>query len=187
MDYTILIIGGIAIVAILGTWLVLSYRRLQASENTADSAWESLKDAIADRFDAINEIVEFAKFQRNEELGRSSMRVLNSYSQAYKNDKPEEAGKAEKIFMNDTIPLLASSIRSSGDQSQVRALRNTISSTDETLKKAQRKYNEEALKHNNVIAQFPLNLIASIVRIGTKEVFLAPEDTDKQHLNLRFE
>lgn len=188
MNYTLMIFGLIAVALIFIAWMVMSYRRMRMSDDTAVSAWASLKDVLADRFDVLYQVKEYADSSiSNEALQDSILRSMNAYSRAYKTNNPQRAGQAEKIFMKETIPLLADSIKSTGTMEETRELREGIARTDKGIRSERKKYNEVALRHNNNIAQIPANLLAAVFKVGERETFLAPEDADRQLLNLRFE
>ena len=187
MNYTLMIFGLIAVALIIVAWIAMSYRRMRKSDDTVVQAWVSLKDVLADRFDVLSQIKEYADSTSNEALQESILRSMNAYSRAYKTNNPARAGQAEKIFMKETIPLLASTIKETSAVSETRELREKIASTDKAIKSERRAYNEVALRHNNNISQIPVNLLAAVFKVGERKTFLAPEDADRQLLNLRFE
>lgn len=187
MNYTFTILGLIAVVLILVTWMVMSYRRMRASEQSVSSSWSELKNVIADRFDVLQQVKEFSDASASEPLSKSTLRTMNAYSRAYKSNDPQQAGHAEKIFMNEMIPALAKTIQSTGAMSETRELREGIARTDKEINSTRKAYNEKALRHNNNIAQIPANLLASVFSVEEHKTFMAPEDADRQLLNLRFD
>lgn len=187
MNYAITIFGLIAVVLILVAWMVMSYRRMRLSENSVSASWTDLKEVIADRFDVLQQVQEFSDANSSDSLSKPTLRAMNAYSRAYKSNDPQQAGYAEKIFVSETIPALASTIQSTGALDETRALREGIARTDKEIKSSRKTYNERALRHNNNIAQIPANILASVFNVEEHKTFLAPEDADRQLLNLRFD
>lgn len=187
MNYTLMIFGLIAVALILVAWIVMSYRRMRMSDDTVVRAWIALKNVFADRFDVLSQVKEYADSISDEPLQKSILRSMNAYSRAYKTNNPERAGQAEKIFMKETIPLLAGAIKETGTMTETRELREGIARTDKGIRSERRAYNEVALRHNNNISQIPANLLAAVFKVEERKTFLAPEDADRQLLNLRFE
>lgn len=187
MDYIILVIGLVAIIAIFIVWIAMAYRRMTMSKNTVDQEWKKVRNAIADRFDILEQIREYADASNDEGLSKSALRSMNAYSQAYKANDPAKAGRAEKLFTSDTVKRLANSIKQSDAMASTKKLRIDLADNDKVIKRTRRDYNEVALKHNNHISQIPANLLASVFNFEEYTTFMAPEDADSNLLSLRFD
>lgn len=188
MNSYILVFGVIALVAIMVAWIVLALRALRRHESEADRAWEGLEEALADRFDVASQVVDYAQTDTgNTKLQESAQRAMNSYAQAYQQKDPQWAGKAEKVFADETMPLLASSIKSTRSMDDTVEVRQGISRTDKAISKVRKNYNEVALRFNTRISQIPTNVIASALRIEERKPFLDPAEASARMLNLEFD
>lgn len=188
MNSYILVFGVIALVAIMVAWIVLALRALKRHEGEADRAWEGLEEALADRFDVASQVVDYAQTDTgNTELQESAQRAMNAYAHAYQQKAPQWAGKAEKIFAEETMPLLAASIKNTRSMNETIEVRKGISRTDKTVSRVRKTYNEVALRFNTRISQIPTNVIASALRIEERKTFLDPAEASARMLNLDFD
>lgn len=164
----------IAVVAVLGIFVWLTYNGLVSLNVRVQEAWSDITVQLKRRADLIPNLVEAVKGyaahekQVFQDVTEARSNVLNATSKG-----PAETAAAENQFEQALKSLFAVSeaypqLRASENFQQ---LQNELVDTEDKIQAARRFYNGGVRDLNTRIQQFPANLIAGMFNFKSKEFF----------------
>ena len=179
-----LVLGGIALLAILG---ITTYNGLLRRRNRVDQAYSTIDVQLTQRYDLIPKLVETVKqymgHERSllEEITRLRTRAMESRTPAAKMQADNELTQALGR-LNVTVENYPQ-LRASENFVQ---LQRSLNEVEEQLAAARRAYNGAVLDYNNAVQTFPSSLMAGSMGFGTRQMFVAEEkkraDVDMRRL-----
>jgi LemA protein len=179
-----LVLGGIALLAILG---ITTYNGLLRRRNRVDQAYSTIDVQLTQRYDLIPKLVETVKqymgHERSllEEITRLRTRAMESRTPAAKMQADNELTQALGR-LNVTVENYPQ-LRASENFVQ---LQRSLNEVEEQLAAARRAYNGAVLDYNNAVQTFPSSLMAGSMGFGIRQMFVAEEkkraDVDMRRL-----
>ena len=164
----ILVLGvaGVCAFAVVGT-----FNRLIRARNLSRSAWSSVDVNLKKRHQLIPNLVETVRGYANHEQELLT-RVTELRARAIASTGVEEVRtEAELGTKLMTVMGLVESYPDLKADAHFERLSRTLTEIEEQISAARRAYNAAVLELNNLVEQFPTNLIASLVGIETAPFF----------------
>lgn len=166
----------LAVIVILGGWLVLTYNGLIHSRNRVDEAWSDIDVQLKRRYNLIPNLVETVKAYAKHEEGVFT-KVTEARSAAMSAKTPAEHAKAEN-FLSETLKSLFA-VAEAYPQLQAAGnflnLQHELTDAEDKIQAARRFYNGNVRDFNTKVQVFPTNLIAGMFGFKHREFFDAPD------------
>jgi LemA protein len=189
----------VAILVLLGLWLMGIYNRLVSLRNQVKNAWSQIDVQLQRRYDLIPNLVETVKGYMNFEKGTLEA-VVNARTQAVAaRDAVAQAGGPTEGSLK---PLLGAETALKGaltnffalseNYPQLRAsepmqrLQEELGSTENKVAFARQAYNDQVLSYNNAQQVFPAVLIASMFGHHPADLFVVEEPEAKKAVKVSF-
>jgi LemA protein len=176
----------LAIVVVLGIYLVFTYNRLIQLRNRIEGAWAQIDVQLKRRHDLIPNLVETVKGYASHERETLDA-VVQARSQGEQAHGPAEQAKAENQLTTTLRSLfaVAEAYPDLKANQNFLALQEELSSTEGRIAYARQYYNDAVNDHNTKIQSFPAVLIANALRFQRREYFEA-EGTARGPVQVQF-
>ncbi len=161
----------LAIVVVVGSWLIGVFNSLVRSRNRVKESWSDIDVQLKRRYDLIPNLIETVKGYAAHE-SQVLENVVKARSAAMNAQSVQERGQAENMLSGALKSLFALS----ENYPQLRAvesftkLQDELSDTENKIQAARRFYNTNVLTLNTRVEQFPTNIVAGMFGFN-KEVF----------------
>jgi LemA protein len=163
-----LLIGGIAVVALLLLYVIVVYNRIIRLENTIDNSWAQIDVQLKRRADLIPNLVNTVKGyaahekQVLENVTAARARLMGATT-------PAEANIADNMLTQALGRLfaVAEAYPDLKANQNFLQLQDELTHTENKVGFARQRFNDATLDFNNAIEQFPGNLVAGAM--GRKE------------------
>jgi LemA protein len=172
---TIVIIVVVAIVVLLGLYVILTYNGLVRTRNRIDNAYSQIDVQLKRRYDLIPNLVEtvkgYAAHERQTFEAVTAARA-NAMS-AQQGGSPQQQAQAENA-LSDTLKSLFAVAEQYPDlkaNQNFLNLQEELTSTEDRIAYARQFYNDSVLGYNNKIQSFPGNMIAGAFNFEAREYF----------------
>ena len=179
---TILIIVGVLILWVIGTFNALVKLR-----NRTREAWADIDVQLKRRYDLIPNLLETVKGYAAHERGLFE-KVAEARSRAMGAKSPKERGEAENALSSTLKTLFAVA----ENYPQLRAsenfleLQRELRDTEDKIQAARRFYNSNVRDINIKIESFPANLVANLFNFKKMELFELAEVTEREAPQVKF-
>ncbi len=167
----------IAIGALLVIIIVAMYNSLIRVKNEVDNAFGGMDAQLKKRYDLIPNIVESVKQYASHEK-----ELLTKVTELREQAKKSGLSNDEKVTLDNKISESLRGIMVSVENyPDLKAnenflnLERTMNEVESQISAARRAYNAAVTDYNNGIETFPKNIIANMMRLFRKEVFVIPE------------
>ena len=163
---------AIAVLVVLGLWLVGIYNSLVKNRNRVKESWSDIDVQLKRRYDLIPNLVEAVKGYAAHE-SQTLDAVIQARAKAMGAHTVVEHGQAENMLSGALKNLFALSEA----YPQLRAvesfaeLQDELSDTENKIQASRRFYNTNVMILNTAIESFPTNLIASSFGFKKEEFF----------------
>lgn len=171
----------IGILVFIGLIFILIYNNLVSITNHCDEAWSNVETELKRRYDLIPYLVstvkEYMKYEKSllENIIQLRERAWANQgsitSQAY-DEAALQAALNRLMVRLEAYPELKSS-------QNFLQLQQELSNTEDRIQSALRFYNGNIRENNNVVRQFPSNMIAGIFGIDRRAFFRLEEPSAK--------
>lgn len=199
MVWTILII--VAIVVLLGGWLVGMYNRLIRMRNQVKNAWSQIDVQLQRRYDLIPNLVETVKgYMQYEKSTLQSVIEARNHAAAARDTLEKKGGPtAEGGSLQDLIGAetalrgsLANVFALAENYPQLRATENMqrlqeeLASTENKVAFSRQSYNDQVMLYNTAQQEFPTNIFASMFGHHASDLFEIEEKEAKKAVKVSF-
>ncbi|MBA3517074.1 MAG: LemA family protein [Rhizobiales bacterium] len=166
------LVGAVALVALVGVIGLLTYNRLMALDQRCDTAFADVDVQLKHRHNLIPGLVEtvrgFAGHERGvlEEVTRARAGALRASGPDMRLDAETQLGQSINTVLSvvEKYPELQAS-------SHFRELRMELTDAENRITAARRFYNLAVDEYNATLRQFPGNRIGGAVRLGRRKPF----------------
>src|SRR6195256_5438162 len=176
----------LAVVVLLGFFLVGMYNSLVQLRVRSDSAWSDIDVQLKRRHDLIPNLVETVKGYASHEKGTFE-NIAKFRSQAMQATTPEGKAVAENQLSGALKSLFAVAenypeLKASEEFTQ---LQGSLSQTEDSIQNARRYYNAVVRDLNTKIQSFPTNILAAMFNFQARH-FFEPAPTDREPVAVKF-
>src|SRR5713226_6677361 len=176
----------LAVVVLLGFFLVAMYNSLVQLRVRSDSAWSDIDVQLKRRHDLIPNLVETVKGYAAHEKGTFE-NVTKYRSMAMQATTPADKAVAENQLTGALKSLFAVAenypqLKASEEFTQ---LQNSLSQTEDAIQNSRRYYNAVVRDLNNKIQSFPTNILAGMFGFQPRQFFETTE-TDREPVAVKF-
>lgn len=162
----------LALILIVGMWLVATYNKLVNLRNRVRNAWSQIDVQLQRRHDLIPSLVEtvkgYAAHERGtfEEVTKARTAVMTANSPQAKADAENVLGATLKSLfaVAEAYPQLQA------DQN-FRELQLELSDTEDKISYMRQSYNDTVMRYNTAIQQFPAVVVASMMGFHSEQSF----------------
>jgi LemA protein len=162
----------LAVVTVVGIWLVATYNGLARLRLLARNAWADIDVQLKRRHDLVPALVQAVQGHAGYEKGTLEA-VVAARRRAVDAAGPREAGEAERALGGEVRQLLAVAEAypdlKAGES--FLALQRSLVEVEDTLQEARRYYNAVVRDLNTRIQQFPANVVARSLGFEEAEFF----------------
>jgi LemA protein len=169
---------AVGIVIVLLLYAILAFNALVRHRNRAENAWSGIDVQLRRRYDLIPNLIEtvkgYAAHERElfEEVTEARTRAIaagtvGDQAQA-ENDVTRSLGRL--LAVAEAYPQLRAN-------ENFLALQEELTATESKIAFARQFYNDQVMRYNTMIEQFPSLIIARMGRFRQREFFEAEEDS----------
>lgn len=173
----IAVIVIVAVVLVVGLYVLLTYNRLVALRNNVDNSWSQVDVALKMRHDLIPNLVEAVKGYAAHERGTfDAVTQARAAAVAAPTTAGAQLGAAEGLLAQllGQLLVIAEDYPELKASTNFLALQGQLSSVESQIQIARRVYNDTVETYLTKIQRIPSNLVASAFGFGPKEFFKAP-------------
>lgn len=181
------LIGVIAIVAMIAIWIAVSYNGFVKLKNSVEEAFSTMDVFLKKRYDLIPNLVETVKGYAAHESG-----TLEKVVQA--RNMVQNAGSMEDKVTNEgvlsgalkTLFAVAESYPDLKANQNFIDLQNQLHKIEEDIANARKFYNAIVKMLNIKVESFPSNLIAKMFHFTRKPMFEVESEEERQNVKVEF-
>lgn len=186
MDTTLVLV--LAVVVLLGLWVVRGYNRLVRSRVRIDEAWAQIDTQLQRRHDLIPNLVETVKGYASHET-ETFQAVTQARANAISPHTPAEQADAENVLTQTLGRLLAISEnypQLRADQN-FRQLQEELAHTENMVANSRGHYNASVRAYDEARQVFPTSVLASMFNFAARDYFEVDTVEVKNVPNVSFE
>ena len=178
---TIVLLVMIGLAVVLTLWLIAMYNGLVQARNQVKNAWAQIDVQLKRRHDLIPNLVETAKgyMKHERETLESVTRARNLAAQPH---GPADQAKAE----NELTRAMSSFFVVVEQYPDLKAntnflqIQEELTSTENKIGFARQYFNDETMKFNTKVEQFPGNIVAGVFNFKAGEFFEIEEAAQRE-------
>lgn len=167
-----IMMGLIALVVILGTYVFGSYNKLVSQEEEVNAQWAVVESKLQRRYDLIPNLVETVKGSMKQEQevfgqiadARSKMAGTNSVEEKVDAANTLEGAIGRLLVVMENYPELKSN-------ENVTRLMDELAGSENRISVERDRYNGSVMEYNKSIKTFPKNIIAKIFNFESMKYF----------------
>ncbi|MCF7932644.1 MAG: LemA family protein [Acholeplasmataceae bacterium] len=184
-----LVIVGLVVVGLVG-FLASGYNRLVELRNRVRNSWSQIDVQLKRRYDLIPNLVETVKgYAKHEEaIYGAFAKARDMYNHASANNDVAGVIEAEQGFSQALGRLLAvkEAYPALMANENFKSLMKTLADTEDKISYSRQFYNDTAMKMNNVIEQFPSNIVASLFGFEIAKYFEITSVAERENVKVVF-
>jgi LemA protein len=178
----------LAVVVLVGLFVVFAYNGLVAKRNRSENAWSQVDVQLRRRYDLIPNLVESVKgYAAHERETFDAVTTARAAAQQAKG--PEDQARAESVLSGALGRLMAVAeaypdLRATENFQQ---LQQELGETENKIATSRQVYNDTVLTYNNAVQQIPTNIVAGMFNFATREYFeVAEGDAAREPVAVKF-
>ncbi len=176
----------IVVVVLLALWGLFGYNSLVRKKNSVEGAWAQIDVQLKRRYDLIPNLVETVKgyATHEREVFEEVTKARNMVTQAR---NPEERIDAENQLggvLGRLIAVAESYPELKANQNFLQ-LQQELSSTENSIERTRRSYNDKVMSYRAAIRQFPTMILANIFNFKEKPYFEAKAE-ERENVRVKF-
>lgn len=182
-----IVIIVLAIVVLLGLWLVSSYNGFVRLRNKSEEAFSAMDVSLKKRYDLIPNFVETVKGYAKHEQD-TLQAVINARNMAMNANSPEQK-IANDNALSGTLKSLFALTESYPDlkaNQNFLSLQNQLSRIEEEIAGSRRYYNGVVNKYNTKTEMFPGNILASLFGFKRKPLYEVNSEAERENVKVSF-
>ena len=185
---TVVLLVVIGVVVLLILWFVGMYNGLVRLRNQVKNAWAQIDVQLKRRHDLIPNLVETAKgyMKHERETLESVTKARNLAAQA---SGAGQASSAEQGLTNalGQFFLVVERYPDLKANQNFLSLQEELSSTENKIGFARQYYNDETMRYNTNIQQFPRNIVAGMFGFNESEFFELEDEAERAVPEVKFD
>lgn len=186
--FALMALVPIALVAVVGLWLMGAYNGLVQLRNAVRNSWSQIDVQLKRRYDLIPNLLETVKGYASHE--RETLEaVTRARQQAIDvSGSVQEQAKAENM-LSQTLRSLFAVSESYPDlkaNQNFLALQEELASTENKIAFSRQHYNDSVMRYNNKTEMFPSNIIAGMFSFTASEFFEIDDAAERETPKVSF-
>ncbi len=177
----------LAVVVVLGFWLMSAYNSLVAMRNRVDEAFSTMDVYMVKRYDLIPNLVETVKGYAKHE-SETLEAVVQARNMAAGSKTIDEKATNEASFQGAIGRLFA--IAEAYPDLKANAsfldLQNQLKAVEEDIAQSRKYYNGATREYNTTIEKFPSNLVAGMFKFTRRPLFEVTDTAQRQNVKVSF-
>lgn len=177
----------LAVVVVLGFWLMSAYNSLVAMRNRVDEAFSTMDVYMVKRYDLIPNLVETVKGYAKHE-SETLEAVVQARNMAAGSKTIDEKATNEANFQGAIGRLFA--IAEAYPDLKANAsfldLQNQLKAVEEDIAQSRKYYNGATREYNTTIEKFPSNLVAGMFKFTRRPLFEVTDTAQRQNVKVSF-
>jgi LemA protein len=169
---------GLGILGLLLLYVILAFNRLVRHRNRVENAWSGIDVQLRRRYDLIPNLVEAVEGYAAHER-ELFQQVTEARTRAIQASSVADQGQAETEVTRSLGRLMA--VAEAYPQLRANenflALQEELTATESKIAFARQFYNDQVMRYNTLIEQFPSLVVARLGRFTQREFFEAEEDS----------
>ena len=176
----------LAIVVVLGLYVIFTYNGLVNLRNRIENAWAQIDVQLKRRYDLIPNLVETVKGYAAHEKGTLEA-VIQARNVAMSASGPADQAQAENMITGalKSVFALSEAYPDLKANQNFLALQEELTATEGRVAYSRQFYNDSVLDYNNKVQAFPSNLVANMFRFAEREYFEA-DDASRPPVKVQF-
>jgi LemA protein len=168
----------LAIVVLLGLYVIVTYNGLVNLRNRIENAWAQIDVQLKRRYDLIPNLVETVKGYAAHERGTLEA-VIQARNMAMNASGPADQAQAENMITGalKSVFALSEAYPDLKANTNFLNLQEELSGTEGRIAYARQYYNDSVVRYNTKIQTFPANTIASQFKFTEREYFEAEDES----------
>jgi LemA protein len=168
----------LAVVVLLGIYLIVLYNGLVSLRNRIENAWAQIDVQLRRRYDLIPNLVETVKGYATHER-ETLERVIEARNRGQQATGVQEQAQAENMLTGALRQLfaLSESYPDLKANQNFLQLQEELTGTEGRIAYARQFYNDTVYKYNTRIQKFPAVLLAGMLRFTEREYFEADDES----------
>jgi LemA protein len=181
-----IIIAIIVILAIIVFWFIAGYNRFIVLKNSIDKAWSNIDVLLKQRFDELPNLVETAKgyMKHERETFSEITKARTAFGQASSIDAKAKASSQLTKALAGFYAVAENYPKLKADKSFTK-LQERISAIESDIANRRASFNTAVTDYNVKVSQFPSMIIASFMKLKSKELFQTAE-SERQNVKIQF-
>lgn len=177
----------LAIVLVIGLWLISTYNGLIQLRNQTDEAWSDIDVQLKRRYDLIPNLINTVKGYATHESS-VFQQVSEARSIALGAKSPSEKAAAENALSSTLKTLFAVSeaYPELKANENFLKLQDELSDTENKIQASRRFYNGNVRDLNTKIQVFPTNIIANMIGFTKRDFFEISNATERETPEVKF-
>jgi LemA protein len=169
---------AVGVVGVLLLYVVLAFNRLVRHRNRVENAWSGIDVQLRRRYDLIPNLIESVKGYATHERELFEQ-VTEARTRAISAGSVRDQAQAETEVTHSLGRLLA--VAEAYPQLRANenflALQEELTATESKIAFARQFYNDQVMRYNTMIEQFPSLIVARLGGFAQREFFEAEEDS----------
>ena len=175
------------VVILIVLWAISSYNSLVTLKQRVKNAWSQIDVQLQRRFDLIPNLVETVKgYAKHEESVLTKVTELRT-SWANASSVHEKAQLANELSNTlKTIMAVSENYPDLKANQNFSELQEELQNTENKISFSRQFYNDVVTKYNTKLAVFPTNLIASMFKFTSEELFEVDNAEARKNVKVQF-
>lgn len=190
MGMSLVLIIVIAVVAVIGLWLVAMYNGLIRLRNQVDEGWSDIDVQLKRRHDLIPNLVESVKgyMKHEKELLENITQARSSAMAAQSSGDAAGLAKAEGMLAGllGNLKIAMEAYPDLKANQNMAQLMDQLTDTEDKIQAARRFYNGVVRDFNTKMQVFPTNMIAGMLGFKAREFFEIENPAERQNVQVQF-
>jgi len=178
----------LAILVVLGLFLMTLYNGLVRGRNEVKSSWSSIDVQLKRRYDLIPNLIETVKGYAAHERGTLDAVVKARQQAMSSTGSVEERAKVENALTQSLRSLfaLAEAYPDLKANQNFLKLQEELANTENKIGFARQYYNDAAMRYKNKVEMFPSNIIAGMFNFKAEPFFQVEEAGERAAPQVKF-
>ena len=177
----------IAVVVVIGLWVMGAYNKLITWRNRVDESWSDIDVQLKRRHDLIPNLVNVVKGYATHEQATLE-KVIQARNSAMSAGTPEASAQAENMLTGalKSIFALSEAYPDLKANTNFLELQRELSDTENKVQASRRFYNTNVKSYNTALQVFPTNMIAGMFSFSARQFFEIENESEKAVPNVTF-
>lgn len=174
------------VIVLVAIWGLVGYNALVRKKNSVEGAWAQIDVQLKRRFDLIPNLVETVKgyAKHEKEVFEEVTKARNMVAQARNTEERIDAENQLGGVLGRLIAVAESYPDLKANQNFLQ-LQQELSSTENSIERVRRNYNDKVMSYRAAIRQFPTLILARVFNFSEEPYFEAQAE-ERENVRVKF-